>query len=231
MTIDVVSQVVGAHRSVGAVIEIASNMYVPGIVNRQNTIATSWFAVGGCDATSQARANQVADVLRHAGRVQVSDDIRSAKWMKLVVNAGEFVPSAIPNLPLAEAVRVPGMHQFMLDVCREAVHTAVASGNKMVPIFGLERMDVTDPDRFVVELLPAVLKDFSLPDTRTTVLQDWDKGRHSEVDEINGLVVQTRARLAGSAPANERTVKVAHRIESGTLAARPDNVALLLAAS
>jgi 2-dehydropantoate 2-reductase len=78
-------------------------------------------------------------------------------------------------------------------------------------------------------LLDAVLESFSLPDTRTTVLQDWDKGRHSEVDEINGLVVQTQKLSARSAPANERTVKVAHQIEAGEIEARPENVALLLA--
>jgi 2-dehydropantoate 2-reductase len=150
--------------------------------------------------------------------------------MKLVVNAGELVPSAILNLPLAEAVRVPGMHEFMLEACREAVHTAVASGNRMVPIFGLDGMELSDPDRFVVELLDAVLGQFSLPDTRTTVLQDWDKKRHSEVDEVNGLVVDEQAKLGGSAPVNALTVEIAHRIESGELEAKPENAELLVGA-
>jgi 2-dehydropantoate 2-reductase len=35
--------------------------------------------------------------------VEVVDDIRSAKWMKLVVNAAELTPSAIVDLPLLEA--------------------------------------------------------------------------------------------------------------------------------
>jgi len=231
MTIDTVADIVGPHRTIGSVIEMASNMYEPGITNRQNAPKDSWFAVGGLDAASRARAEEVAEVLRHSGTVQVTDDIRSSKWMKLVVNAGELVPSAILNLPLSEAVRVPGMHEFMLEACREAVHTAVATGNRMVPIFGNDRLDLADPDRFVTQLLDDVLTQFSRPDTRTTVLQDWDKGRHSEVDEVNGLVVDEQAKLGGSAPYNALTVDIAHRIERGELEARPENVELLVGAT
>jgi len=230
MTIDVVADVVGPHRTIGSVIEMASNMYEPGITNRQNAPKDSWFALGGLDAASQARAEEVAAVLRHSGTVQVTDDIRSSKWMKLVVNAGELVPSAILNLPLSEAVRVPGMHEFMLEACREAVLTAVALGNRMVPIFGNDGLELSDPDRFVTQLLDAVLTQFSRPDTRTTVLQDWDKKRHSEVDEVNGLVVDEQARLGGSAPFNALTVELAHRIERGELDAKPENVDLMVGA-
>lgn len=230
MTIDAVADVVGRHRTIGSVIEMASNMYEPGIVNRQTSVEGSWFALGGLDAASQARAEEAAEVLRNAGTVQVTDDIRSSKWMKLVVNAGELVPSAILNLPLSEAVRVPGMHEFMVEACREAVHTAVETGNRIVPIFGNDGLDLTDPNRFVTQLLDDVLTQFSRPDTRTTVLQDWDKKRHSEVDEVNGLVVDERARLGGTAPYNALTVEIAHRIERGELEAKPENVDLLVGA-
>ena len=98
---------------------------------------------------------EVADILRAAGSVETYDDVRSAKWMKLVVNAGELVPSAIVDLPLAEAVRLPGIHDFMLQACREAVDTAIALGNHMVPIFGMQDLDLSDPDAFVHGLLDA----------------------------------------------------------------------------
>jgi len=41
-----IASVVGAERTIGAVIEIASNMFVPGITNRQNDHEESWFALG-----------------------------------------------------------------------------------------------------------------------------------------------------------------------------------------
>lgn len=228
MTIDDMAEVIGVERTLGAVIEVAGNMLEPGVVNRQNPPEESWFAVGSLDVSTQGREQEVADILSHAGTVEISDDIRSSKWMKLVVNAAELVPSAILDLPLAEAVDVPGMRAFMLECGRECVRTAVESGNQVRPIFGMTDAGTDDPDRFAEELLDVVLDRFSLPDTLTTVLQDWRKGRRSEFAEINGLVVDEQHRLGGKAPANERTVELALRIERGLLKAQPSNIGLLL---
>jgi 2-dehydropantoate 2-reductase len=229
MSVDDIADIVGDHRALGAVIEIAAAMFTPGVVERHTPPSGTWFAIGSLSEATRGRENEVAEVLRHAGTVEVVDDIRSSKWMKLVVNAAELVTSAILNLPLLDAARVPGMHQFMLEAGTEAVRTAVAGGRKVVPIFGLSGVDPDDPDGFVVTMLDAVYTQWSLPHTLTTVLQDWVKGRHSEVDELNGFIVTEAARLGIASPANARTVEIAARIESGELAADPSNAALLLA--
>ncbi|MCD7107424.1 2-dehydropantoate 2-reductase [Rhizobium sp. DKSPLA3] len=46
MTHEDIAAIVGRERTIGAVIEIASNMWKPGITNRQNDHDTSWFALG-----------------------------------------------------------------------------------------------------------------------------------------------------------------------------------------
>jgi 2-dehydropantoate 2-reductase len=229
MTVDDIARVVGVERTLGAVIEISSNMFEPGVVERQSPHARSWFAVGGIDPSTRGREHEAADLLRHSGAVEITDDIRSSKWMKLVVNAAELVPSAILGLPLAEAIRVPGMREYMIEAGQEAVRTTLAIGNRVVPIFGMSADDVKSPEQFTEVLLDAVLNHYTLPSTRTTVLQDWMKGRRSEVDQINGLVVDEQHRLGGRAPANEIAVELAHRIESGELRAEPANATLLTA--
>jgi 2-dehydropantoate 2-reductase len=229
MTIDVMTEVVGRERTLGSVIEIAAAMFDPGVVERHTPVSGTWFALGGLDPVAHRRAHEVAEVLAHAGAVAVVDDIRSAKWMKLVVNSAELVTSACLDLPLLQAAQVPGMHDFMLRAGKEAVRTSMDLGLSIVPIFGLDDVDPDQPELFVERMLDAVYTQWSLPHTLTTVLQDWRKGRHSEVDELNGYVVQERARLGGSAPANARTVEVAHRIESGDLKPGVENAELLLA--
>lgn len=229
MTVDVMADVLGARRTLGSVIEIAAAMFDPGVVERHTPVSGTWFALGGLDPVAHDRAETVADVLRHAGAVAVVDDIRSAKWMKLVVNCAELVTSACLDLPLLQAAQVPGMHDFMLQAGKEAVRTSMDLGHRIVPIFGLEDVDPAQPEQFVERMLDAVYTQWSLPHTLTTVLQDWRKGRHSEVDELNGYVVHERTRLGGEAPANARTVEVAHRIESGDLKPGIENAELLLA--
>jgi len=227
MTMDAIASIVGPERTLGAVIEITSNMFEPGIVERQTPPAGSWFAVGACDATTRGREVEVAELLRHAGTVEISDDIRSSKWMKLVVNAAEFLPSAILNLPLAEAVDVPGIRDIMVEAGREAIRTGLAIGHRIVPIFGKSRVEANDPDQYAVALFEAVLNRWTLPSTKVAVLQDWLKGRRGEVDDINGLVVGAQERTGVRAPVNAMLVEIAHRIENGELKADPSNADLL----
>ncbi|MBB3937785.1 ketopantoate reductase family protein [Aureimonas phyllosphaerae] len=228
MTHEDIASVVGRERTIGAVIEIASNMFTPGVTNRQNDPETSWFAMGALDPAVQHRVEAVADLLRHSGTVEVTDDIRSAKWMKLVVNAAELIPSAIVDLPLADAARAPGMLDVMRVAGYEAMHAALADGATIVPIIGMPPVTTNDPDRYVDQIFEEVLKTFSQADTLTTSLQDWRKGRKAEIQEVNGFVVETLRRFGRPAPLNARVVEMALDIEAGRLAAHPSNAAPLI---
>lgn len=228
MTLDPMADIVGAHRTLGCVIEVASNMFEPGIVNRDTTRGKSWFAVGGIDDAASARAPEVAEILRHAGTVEVSDDIRSSKWMKLVANCTELVTSAVLDMTVMDAVKEPGMHELMIEAGNEAVRTALALGHRLRPIIGMGADTIADPDHFAEALLDIVHDVYSTPTQLTTVLQDWKKGRRSEVHEINGHVVREQLGLGGHSPVNSAVVEIAARIEAGTLNAGPHIGPLLL---
>jgi 2-dehydropantoate 2-reductase len=230
MSLDDMADVLGPERTLGAVIEIAGNMFEPGVVERQTPVSGTWFNVGAFDEKTRGREEEAAAVLRHAGAVDVTEDIRSAKWMKLVANAAEMVPSAILGVPLVEALNVPGMREVMDAAGTEALDTALRLGCEIVPMFGQEGIEDTPPERYAAALLDAVLSGWSLEDTRVAVLQDWMKGRRAEGEEINGLVVAEQERLGGSAPVNRRLIEVARRIEAGELAPDPANAELLLSA-
>jgi 2-dehydropantoate 2-reductase len=227
MTADVVAEVVGPERTMGCVIEVSSMMFDPGIVQRHSGPSRSWFAVGSIDPATRGREHEVADLLTCSGAVEIVEDIRAAKWMKLVSNATTLVTTAILGMPMLEAVAMPGMRDFMLQSGQEALVTGAALKHQVLPIFGLGEDDVRQSNRLVETLLDVLLAGFVLPDTKTTVLQDWMKGRHSEVDDINGLVAAEAARLGDTAPVNAAVVEVARRIERGDLDPGPQNIELL----
>jgi 2-dehydropantoate 2-reductase len=54
------------------------------------------------------------------------------------------------------------------------------------------------------------------------------KGRKSETDIINGLVVEEAARFGISAPANQVIVDLSREIEAGRLKPGPENMKLIL---
>jgi 2-dehydropantoate 2-reductase len=68
-------------------------------------------------------------------------------------------------------------------------------------------------NRLVETMLDTLLAGFTLPHTKTTVLQDWMKGRRSEVDDLNGLVAAEAVRLGRAAPVNAAIADLAHQVE------------------
>lgn len=229
MTIDDVASLVGEERSVGAVLGIAANMFEPGVVERQIPPEGTWFTVGTMSGAMTDEVQLVAEVLRSSGTVELSDDIRSSKWMKLIANIPEMLPSAILNLPLLAAVEIDGVRAVMDAASREAYALAVDLGIAMRPIFGKRESDVPASDQYALDLLDAVLESYSLPDTRVAVLQDWQKGRRAELDAFSGYIVDQRRRVGGDAPINAGILEIAERIQRGDLEPHPRNAALLTA--
>ena len=228
MTVDKITDVVGPERTLGCVIEITSMMFDPGVVERHSPRDRSWFALGGVGASTVGREDEVASLLRHVGTVEVVDDIRATKWMKVVSNATTLVTTAILGLPMVEAAAIPEMRDLMLRSGGEALDATLGLGNAVLPIFGLARDDVADRDHVVETLLDTLLTGFVMPDSKTTILQDWIKGRRSEVGDINGLVADTHRHLGGRAPVNEAVVTVAREIERGEREPGVENLATLL---
>jgi 2-dehydropantoate 2-reductase len=227
MTTGVVAEVVGAERTIGAVIEITSSMTIPGHVDRHSGPDRSWFAVGGIHPATRGREEEIAILLRHSGHVEVVDDIEATKWMKLVSNATTLATTAILGLPIAEAAAEPAMRDIMLAAGQEALDATVGLGNPILPIFGLTTADVAREELVVETLLNTLVDGFVLPHSTTTILQDWEKGRRSEVDDINGHVARTLSHLGRPASVNAAIVDVARAVERGSLQPSPSLLTVL----
>jgi 2-dehydropantoate 2-reductase len=93
-------------------------------------------------------------------------------------------------------------------------------------LFAVRTERPTRGHRLADKMLDTLLAGFTLPHTKTTVLQDWMKGRRSEVDDLNGLVAAEAARLGRAAPVNAAIAELAHRVEQSTI--KPDQANLRL---
>ena len=230
MTIDDVAEILGPERSIGVVLGIAANMYEPGIIERQVPASGTWLSVGTMSGERTERLEQVAAVLSSTGTVEISDDIRSSKWMKLLANIPEMLPSGLLGVPLLEAARMPGIRPVMDAMSREAYALAVDLGITMRPTLGKTAAEVPDSDQYALDLLDKVLESFSLPNTKVAVLQDWEKGRRAELDGFSGYIVAKRRELGGSVPVNEAILRLSEQIERGELEPSPANAPLMIAA-
>src|SRR6202034_3935014 len=132
------------------------------------------------------------------------------------------------NLPLGDAARFPGFLEVMRQAGYEAMQAAILDGASIVPIIGLPPITTNDPERYVDRIFDEVLKTFSRPDTLTTSLQDWRKGRRAEIQEVNGYAIDILRKFGVEAPINQRVVEIALDIEGGALEASPNNALTLV---
>lgn len=227
MTTDDIVEIVGPSRTLGCVVELSSEIFTPGIVQRNTPPAKTWLGIGHLSPATLGRETEVEEILRNVGKVSISSNIMSAKWMKLVVNTMCLGPFAMMGLTLYEAVKLPGMREFVTQVGTEALTVGQKLGYTIEPIFGLSEEDVKDTNRLLEKMLDKLAADIG-PAARDCVLQDHLKGRYSEVDMINGLVVEEIESRGLSAPANAAVAEITRQIQAGDLEPDPSNLELAM---
>jgi len=229
MTAEDLAGIVGRERTVGCVVELSSEVFTPGVVVRNTPPRGTWFALGALDAAMNARLAEVEEILRHVGKVSISDDILSAKWMKVIVNTMTMATKSMMGMTSGEIFQIPGVRELMLRAGEEALAAGQAQGYKTIPIIGLKPEDARKSNRFLELLLDKMTADVG-PTARNAMYQDHLKGRRTEIDLINGLVVDASRRHGLSAPVNEVLVRINRQITAGELAPDAANLERALAA-
>jgi 2-dehydropantoate 2-reductase len=129
----------------------------------------------------------VAQALVAAGvPAEISSNVRGALWAKLVLNCAYNAVSAIAQLPYGKTVVGEGVQDVMRDVVAECLAVAQAEG---VQVAG------------DVHAAVAKLAD-SMPSQFSSTAQDLARGRRTEIDYLNGLVVRRGEALGIATPAN-----------------------------
>ena len=229
MMAEAIATIVGPERTLGCAYDVAAELHTPGIVKRTLTHEHSWFGLGSLDPSTAGREEEVAELLRHVGRVEVVPDILSAKWMKLIFNAEMLGALAMLGLPMNEGIHLPGMRDLMLRLGAEAVEVGESLGYHATPILGLSVEDVADSTTLPEVLLDAVSGMPTTPGALTTIDMDYIKGRKTEVADINGRVAQELERLGKTGSANAAVAEISERITQGELERVITNLDLVLA--
>ncbi|HCP00162.1 MAG: hypothetical protein CL573_04030 [Alphaproteobacteria bacterium] len=227
MMLDDIAEIIGPERTLGCVMEMSSEIFTPGVIQRNTTREHTWFGVGAVNEATEGRVEEIEELLQHVGKVSTTNEIISAKWMKLVVNTMCLGPLAMLGLTLYEAMKVPGMREFTLRAGTEALAVGQTLGHTIQPIFGLTPGDVKDTNRLLEKMLDKLAADIG-PAARDCVLQDHLKGRYSEVDLINGLVVTEGTKSGEPTPVNAAVVEITQLIQAGELKPDPSNLDLAL---
>lgn len=144
--------------------------------------------IGGWKGVGHEEVVRVRDVLEEAGfPTRISEDIRSELWAKLVVNASINPLAALAGVPNGRLVQDPDLARLLDEIGHETVSVAEAEGAHLDE--------------------PAILRRTRLIARRTagnrsSMLQDLDRHRRTEIEAINGAVVQAAVRQGIDVPLN-----------------------------
>jgi 2-dehydropantoate 2-reductase len=174
-----------AGRIVQGVTYQGGTIIAPGHVYHHST-AKTLFGPFGTAAT--AAAEQLAALWGEVGwGASVTQDIEAEVWKKVVVNGVNAI-AATTRLPSRAMTESPAVRQLVEDVVLEGMTVAHALGYTQLD----ERQAVADILRVLGET----------PDGRTSMLQDVDAGRRTEIDVLNGAVIAAAERLGIDVPLN-----------------------------
>lgn len=168
------------HHSVSAaVVYVATEMAGPGHVKHKGRGDLVLEPFIGLDAARQAFER--AGVL-----ITVSGNVRGELWAKLILNCAYNAISAITQLPYGKTVARQGVQDVMAGVVAECLAVAQADG---VQVAG-------DVHAAVANLAG------SMPTQLSSTAQDLARGKPSEIDYLNGFIVQRGEAMGIPTPAN-----------------------------
>lgn len=183
--------------------------------------------IGAPAATPREVLDRVAGVLGGALPVEVTHDIQGAQWTKLLINHVNALP-AITGMSVQEVVADDGLRRVMTASMRESVRVARATGVRFGTMQGV-------PGR-MLELIGAVplwagaafprllaRRMGSVPNPGST-LQSIRRGQLTEIDFLNGAVVDAARAGRVPAPVNTAIVEMVHEVERTGTFLRPAEV-------
>jgi 2-dehydropantoate 2-reductase len=225
---DIVS-IIGRGRTLGCVVELSAEVFTPALVQRNTTRATTWLGFGELDGCTSERLLWLQQLMGCTASVSITGNIAGAKWTKLVNSSMILSVFGMLGLQSWQATDRPDVFRLCIQVGRETVAVGAAAGLKLEPIFGFTPEQFHgSTDETIEKLLRAVLGHLgpNARKARGVVLQDYAKGRRTEVQALTGVVVEKARALGVPTPANAAVLEVNRRIDAGLLAPDPSNVAI-----
>ena len=160
-----------------------------------------YFRVGS-PYNEHARARQLGALFQEAGLdAEFHERILGEVWAKVVVNAAINPLTAITGLPNGALLQVAALRELMQRTAEEAIDVARAEGAPL-------------PDEDLVLLARRVAE--LTATNKSSMLQDVERGRRTEIDAICGEVVERGLRRGIDTPVNLTLRALVKGIEEST---------------
>jgi len=170
-----------ADQVIGCVVYIAAELTEPGVIN---SVGPRRLMLGGATQTGQGKVETVVKVLEAADfRAPANEDIRKSVWVKLWGNLHANPISVLTAATMQQTAGDPYIRGVSRAMMAEAAAVATACGVDL----GLSIDERLDQGQ-------------GLGNFKTSMLQDFEKGRSIELDAILGAVMEMATWLSIETP-------------------------------
>jgi 2-dehydropantoate 2-reductase len=184
---DILSEFIDPERVLAGTTSHGATLLGPGSIRHAGIGATT---IGAWAETEQGRerARKLSDFFTKIGiETEAVDDVRSLLWNKLLINIGINAITALTTIKNGQILD--------LEITRELSRNAVEEAMKIAGQMNIKvREDAVDHVYAVAEATAV---------NRSSMGQDVDNKRQTEIGTINGFIVRQAKRLGMQAPVNE----------------------------
>ncbi len=207
-----IAGIVGEENLIWGTVEWGSTNLGPGHLARTTR---GPFIIGEPDGSVRDRTRLLADALETVDEARITENIRGQVWSKLLVNSAFSGLGAVSGLLYREVVADPEGKKVALVLWREGYDVGMAQNLELEDVLGVpaEALVVRGPgDRErAEEALKVAMQQAGA--TKASMLQDLERGLKTEVDVINGGVVEKGREYGVETPLNSRVVELMHAME------------------
>ncbi|MDF2949708.1 MAG: 2-dehydropantoate 2-reductase [Sedimentibacter sp.] len=224
-----VSDYIGGDRTVGGTVLWGATFISPGVseVTQDVTSGDNLFDIGEIDGKITDRIQKVAAVLEHMGPACIVENLMGARWSKLILNSCMSGMSAVTGSVFGDVLDNPKASTCLSYIANDIVSVCEAAKIKLEDVMGMDMRDFGKVDtKENFEYSQKCFRKF-YADKRTakaSMLQDLEKGKKTEVDMINGFVVEQGKKYEIPTPYNDIAVKIIKGIENNELPLSMDNL-------
>jgi 2-dehydropantoate 2-reductase len=193
---EILAQHLGPHRVMAGTTSHGATLVGPGHIRHAGSGPTR---IGPWGEVPGVRARRLRDLFTSSGiETELVEDIREAIWEKLLVNVGINAVTALTGITNGQLLEMEITRQLVAKAVSEAQAVARAKGIKV-------REDAV---QHVFEVAEATAQN------RSSMGQDVDRGRPTEIEAINGAVWREAMRHSIDAPVNFTLTALVRTLEA-----------------
>jgi 2-dehydropantoate 2-reductase len=231
---ETIARVVGWGRTVGCVVgnNFGVDLYEPGHIRRTmpRDFKVKSIYVGEAHGRITPRVEELAGMLAAIDGADATTNLWGERWSKLCVNGMRNGVSAATGMSGNERDAHDKIRPVVIRLAGEAIRVGRALGYQLGPITGIEPsclLAAAEGDPAALVEVEAHMKKQATSQARSNIqrpsmAQDIQKGRKTEIGELNGFVVQKAKEAGCMAPTHERLVEIVRRVERGEISPRPE---------